>query len=51
MIDSAGTCVLCSGTGLRDEDTLCVTCKGSGGIAQGSKKTVRESSSNVSKGD
>ena len=26
-----GTCVPCSGTGLRDADTVCPTCDGSGG--------------------
>lgn len=29
-----GTCVPCSGTGLRDEVTLCPTCDGSGGKSQ-----------------
>ena len=33
METQKGTCVPCSGTGLRDEDTLCKTCNGSGGVA------------------
>ena len=28
---TAGTCEYCSGTGLRDAETLCPTCDGSGG--------------------
>ncbi len=35
MVDEIqGTCVPCSGTGLRDSVTLCPTCNGSGGRPQ-----------------
>lgn len=34
MTNESGTCVPCSGTGLRDQDTLCPTCNGSGGVVE-----------------
>lgn len=34
MTNESGTCVPCSGTGLRDQDTLCPTCNGSGGVSE-----------------